>query len=87
MKMAVTINDTQHEVPIKPADLVAFERKYAVSWEAVQEAPKIEYMFFLAWNASRRTGLTEDDFGTWLDQVDDLDPIEEAPLEPSAVSS
>ena len=87
MKMSVTTTETTYEVPIKPADLVAFERKFDVAWEDVQEKPKIEYMFFLAWNASRRTGVTTDEFDVWLDRVDDLDPVEEVPLEPSPASS
>ncbi len=113
MRLGITIDGTQTEVPIKPADLIRFERHYRITWEESQKKVQIEYIFFLAWTAAVRLGLTTDamkaqetdaagapvlnpdgspklvdSFDTWMDQVDDLDEIEEPPLqEQNATSS
>jgi hypothetical protein len=87
MRMSVTIGDTVQELTIKLPDLIAFERKFNVSWETVQEQPKLEMVVFLAWNAARRAGVTSETFDAWLDKVEDFSPIEEVPLVEPAPSS
>ena len=80
MKLAITIDGAVHEVSVRPSDLVSFERTYNLDWNEARQSPKMEYTFFLAWHAAKREALTDLDFEAFLDAIDDLDPVEEAPL-------
>lgn len=86
MQLELTIDDVPHSVEIKSTDLVAFERKYGVSYGEVETAPKLEYVFFLAWNACRRLKITALDFDTWLDGADITNEVSDVPLDSTAAS-
>jgi hypothetical protein len=51
------------------ADLVAFEQKFDVAISRLQDDPRVTYMFFLAWHASKRSGGTKDEFEKWVESV------------------
>lgn len=101
-RLIINEGDTHKEVSIKPGDLVAFERKYGMSYddlsvEVVNEdgtkeikpssVARIEHTFFMAWNALRRSGQDTRTFEEFLDNVDDIeDPDEPDPLDPPADS-
>lgn len=86
MELTITYGDgTTKTVTVKPGDFVAFERKYNTDWDAAQEHPRIEYVFFLAWKALTRTKQETRTFDEFLDDVDDLDSDEQAaPLDQPA---
>lgn len=88
MQLELTIDDVAHSVEIKATDLVAFERKYGLSYDTItEETSKLEYIFFLAWNACRRKKITDLDFDTWLDGADITGEVADVPLAPSGASS
>lgn len=66
----VTDNGVKHQVVAGQADLIAMERKYNVGISALQDAPRIEYVAFVAWNAARRQGITSLDFDAWIEQAE-----------------
>lgn len=86
-EFTLTLNDgSAIEVDSKPADFVRFERQFNVPVDAIGSSPRVEYLLFLAWTAAKRTGQTDLDFETFLDQIDDFDAGEAVPLDESNVS-
>lgn len=69
-------------------DIVAFERQYGVSIADIGDAPRIEWLAFLAWTALKRKGQAGDDFEGWLNQTSGLSIAEDdaAPLVPGQAS-
>lgn len=49
------------------ADLIAMERKYDVAVSVLSDAPRMEFIAFVAWNAAKRQGLTTLDFDKWIE--------------------
>lgn len=52
------------------ADFIQMERKYDVSVNELQIAPRMEWISFVAWNACKRQGQTQQDFDSWLETVE-----------------
>jgi hypothetical protein len=80
MKLLITINGTTHEVVPKPGDLVRFERQYDVPASSMDDSTRVEYVFYIAWCAMKRTGDFTGDFEEFLDLADTAD--DPTPLEP-----
>jgi hypothetical protein len=88
MQLRVTIDGEASDITIRPSSLVAFERHYGTTWADVEKDPKIEHVFFLAWDASKRQKLHDLEFLEWLDGCDDIDPVDEPdPTEAASSSS
>lgn len=86
MKMPITITYVDGRVvhaTTRPKDCVAFERQYGESIEAIKNAPKIEYIHYLAWSALHTTARESRSFDEFLDVVDEITVGGEAPVDPS----
>jgi hypothetical protein len=60
---------TTKEVSTSASDLIAFEERFDMSIAALEKNFRMTHLFFLAWQASKRTGLTTDEFDAWVDTV------------------
>jgi hypothetical protein len=77
--LRVITSNSDDEVPVTPATIVAFERQFQTGLgRAFQTDQKAEHIFWLAWKA---TG-SKKGFDSWLDEVVDVQMIEgrERPL-------
>lgn len=54
-------------------DFVAFEAKFDTSVQSFANDPRVTYMFFLAWNALKRTNRTGLEFDAWVETVENLE--------------
>lgn len=87
MELTITRTDgSTATTKVAAADLIAFERKFDTTYEAVDKTPRIEYIAFLAWNSLHRTGVETRTFDEFVDALDDFDVVT-APLAPSSDSS
>lgn len=80
MSFRVTYDDGRVvESVAKPKDIVAFERQYGQSMAAFAgDAPvPMEWVFYLAWSPLHRSRQEPRAFDEFLDDVDDVTPIEE----------
>lgn len=86
MRLKVTFLDgTEKVATIIPGDTVRFERQYNVSADTADADQRVEHVLFLAFVSLKRVGDSgTDDFDAFLDLVEDVDPVEEAPLEQPA---
>jgi len=64
-----------------PRDFVNFERQFAQSVTAFRNgaAVKYEWLCYLAWSSLHRAGKEPADFDSFLDTVEDVDPVEDEP--------
>lgn len=63
------VDGTTKQVEAGAADIVAFEQKFDLSIARLEKDFRLTHLFFLAWNAEKRTKNTNDDFETWLENV------------------
>lgn len=78
MKLVITLNGVTHEITPKPGDLVRFERHYDVAASTLDNDTRLEYVFYIAWCAMKRTGAFTGEFEEFIDLADIGDSI---PLE------
>lgn len=76
----------EQAVMVSAPDLIAFERQYDKPTSAVGSTGRLEYLYWVAWHASKRTGLVSADFDEWLTTVDMVadDPNAEVEIAPLA---
>ena len=67
-------DNTKKEVTLRPIDFVALERKFGQRPASELENLSFEELMYLCWNASKRTGVT-DDFDKWLNTVATIDGL------------
>jgi len=68
--LVVTYEDGRSEsVKVGAADLIAFERTYDKPTSAISSG-RIEYLWWAAWHAVKRTKATGLDFDDWVNIVD-----------------
>jgi hypothetical protein len=68
--LVVTYEDGRTEqVKVGAADLIAFERTYDKPTSAISSG-RIEYLWWSAWHAAKRTKATGLDFDDWVNTVD-----------------
>lgn len=81
MKFTVTYEDGRVvEAVAKPKDIVAFERQYGQSMAAFGDEtkrPPMEWLFYLAWSPLHRSKREPRAFDEFLDDVEDVEPVEE----------
>lgn len=65
----VFADGSESEVDAVAADMVAFEAHFDLSIAKLSDDPRLTYMFWLAWHAQKRTGLTVLEFDKWLESV------------------
>lgn len=84
--LKVTYTDGREQaVMVSAPDLIGFERHYDKPMTIIGTG-RIEYLWWVAWHASKRKNLTDLDFDSWIETVDTVadDPngaAEIAPLE------
>lgn len=71
-------------VPVRPVTQVAFERHYKVGVAKVFEDLHVEHIYWLAWDALRKTGAKPPEFDPWLDLVASVEIIEPDGDDPKA---
>ena len=89
-KLTVSVDGTRLSAPLTPATIIAFERHYKVNYlQALADLSsgdsRVEYMYWLAWEALRRAKLFGDTFDVFLDAADGVvhvDAIPEADVGP-----
>ena len=81
MTFKVTYEDGREvEAVAKPKDIVAFERQYGQSMASFGDEtkpPPMEWLFYLAWSPLHRSKREPRAFDEFLDDVDDVSPVEE----------
>jgi len=72
------IGDEWFTVDISPPPIaIQFERHFDVQATALQMAPRLEYIAFMAWAAARRAGVAVPaDFDEFVNVLDDIEVIE-----------
>ena len=74
-QLTLVLDDgTKKEVKLRPIDFVALERKFGQRPASELENLGFEELMYLCWNASKRTGVT-DDFDKWLNTVATIDGL------------
>lgn len=69
--LIVTFADGEKKTLIaKAADIVAFEEHFDMSMARLEHHMKLTHMFWLAWHACKRTGITKDAFEKWIENVE-----------------
>ena len=77
-------NDTQAEVRTRPATEVAFEQHFNLALvEAFNTTNvKLEWLYFLAWHASKVTA----PFMEWLETVEEIEVVDAEPPVPTSAA-
>jgi len=65
----VFADGTETLVTAVAADLVAFEERFDMSIAQLEKNVRMTHLFFLGWNAMRRTKQTTDEFQDWCETV------------------
>lgn len=81
MDVVLTFEHGEQSYPILPADLMRFERHFAVPWETIQSDPKMEHVLYLGWLSAKRTKRTDSEFEDWADTVTDVGGGAPSPLD------
>lgn len=63
------VDGTSSEVSTTAADYIKFETHFDKSIATLGNDVRLTYMFFLAWAAAKRTGVTELEFEAWSETV------------------
>jgi hypothetical protein len=88
--MVVTVvraGDQRETFTVKPATIVAFERHFGVGLGALSTDARMEYIYWLTWEAERRSGAVVKPFDGWLEDVEDVELADDAdPLEVPAAT-
>lgn len=72
-------NGKQEDVRCSAKDLVAFEDKFQRSVARLEHEMKLTDLLFIAWHSLKRQGQTTNDFDTWLDDVEGIQPSDDDP--------
>lgn len=90
MRLVVEHTDgSQNTLNVLPKTLVAFERQFKVGIGSLSTDPRMEYIYWLAWDAEKTSGAIVKPFDGWLDDVvsveseEDADPLEATPPSPT----
>lgn len=80
MRVLVTHSDeSKGEYDVKPAAIVAFERKFNVGIGALATERRLEWIYFLAYEAEKKSGaIMPPSFDAWVEKLDDVDLIEDS---------
>ena len=63
------VDGTSSEVSTSAADYIKFETHFDKSIATLGNDVRLTYMFFLAWAAAKRTGVTDLEFEAWSETV------------------
>jgi hypothetical protein len=78
INLQITYADgTAKEVTAGAPDIVAFESKFDLSIGRLEKDFRLTHLFFLAWNAEKRTKATDHDFDAWLETVELVEAAEQ----------
>ncbi len=78
--VTVSVNGVEKSAPLKPIVHLDFERQFKVGYlMAVRDPDKVEYLYWLAWDALKRDGQVVKPFDDWVAELDDLPTFTAAP--------
>jgi hypothetical protein len=63
------VDGKETTVTVIAADLIAFETKFDMSVSRLDKDSRLTHMFFLAWHAEKRAGVTKVEFEKWTETV------------------
>jgi hypothetical protein len=63
------VDGSEAEVSAIAADLIAFETRFDLSVARLEKEIRLTHLFFLAYSAAKRTGLTSEEFEKWTETV------------------
>jgi hypothetical protein len=79
MRVTVAHSDgTTKGLAIKPVTIVAFERQFGVGLGAAMQGGRMEYVYWLAWDAEKRGGAIVKPFDGWVEDIEDVDIEDDA---------
>jgi hypothetical protein len=65
----VFVDGAETDVSTAAADLIAFEERFDMSIAQLEKNLRMTHLFFIAWNALKRTGETKEVFEKWVEGV------------------
>jgi hypothetical protein len=65
------VDGRAQKIMVSAPDLVAFERHFDKPMAEVASG-RIEYLWWVAWHATTRKHLTEADFDSWIETIDEI---------------
>lgn len=66
------VDGSEAAVTAAAPDLIAFERHFDKPMTVFADAPRVEWMLWLAWTALSRQGKTGEEFDPWTEKVDGI---------------
>ena len=75
LTVSVTVVDQPPiQIPVKPRTVLAFERHFGVGWTKAfnDDNSKMEYVYWLAWEAMRSDGNVVKPFDAWIETVEEV---------------
>ena len=77
-KLSVLVDGTRLTAPLKPATIIAFERKWKISLTAAFSTNNVfwEHLYFLGWQAEKDSGAVVKIFDEWLKTIKKVDIVE-----------
>lgn len=79
MKVTVEkVDGSKDTYPILPVTQVAFERQFKCGLGSLASDARMEYLYWLAWDAEKRAGKVVKPFDGWLDDLVSVEEEEEA---------
>lgn len=79
--LKVTTTTGSVQVACLPVDFIAFENHFDKPVSAL-ESGRLTYLYFLAWTASKRTGVTGLEFDEWVATVTSVEQADEDEIPP-----
>lgn len=80
-----TIAGREFDLLATTADYLNYEQTaYQQHFPPMDKGGQITWAAFMAWSAAKRTGQTEMKWAEWRTSVDELDLIDEEPVDPTA---
>lgn len=88
MKVVVErVDGSKDTYPVLPKTQVAFERQFHMGLAALGADPRMEYIYWLAWDSEHTAGKVVKPFDAWLDDIVSVDAENDAtPLGPPSPS-
>lgn len=63
-------------------DMVAFEQEFDLPISVIADAPRVNYLSWIAWHAAKRTAKTQLDYMEWTSTLEDLSGEEDSEIVP-----
>jgi hypothetical protein len=81
-RFKVTYQDGKElEVRVSPKAQVMFERHFQMTMSAYGKNPGAEHIYFMAWAGLHCAGMEGSDFETFLDKIQEAEPLDTSVVE------